>query len=298
MCVGDAAVHPFGLRLDVFWSEQTVGHQLGREQLADGGVLSDLQVHQWLRVRRLVGLVVSEPPVADQVHHDVAAVFAAVVVRERHRRQTGLDVVGVDVDDGNVESLGEVGCVARRPPLQRIGGEADLVVGDEMHCAAGRVAGKRLQVEHLLHDSLPRKGCVAVDQHRKRRHGVEVQRRRATLGLRRAAPPLHHRVDRLEVAGVWQQPDQDHLAGFRVVGPGGADVVFHVAGRVDATDRPTRGCELERVEDRLVRVIGDVRDHREPSAVGHAHDDLADAVGGDQAHERLEHRHQGVETLE
>ena len=248
--VGDASVHRLGLRLDLFGPDQTVGHQLRREQLADGRVLADLQVHERLRVRRLVGLVVSEPPVADQVHHDVAAVCAPVVVREGDRRQAGLDVVGVDVHDGDVESLGEVGRVARRPPLLRVGGEADLVVGDEMHGAAGRVAGKRLQVEHLLHDSLPGKGCVAVDQHRKRRHRIEMQRRRATLGLRRAAPSLHHRVDRLEVARVRQQADQDHLAGLGVIGPGCADVVFHVAGRVEATDRPTRRRELERVEDR------------------------------------------------
>ena len=213
--VGDASVHRFGLRVGVLRADDTIGHELCREQFADRRVRADLPVHERLRVRGLVGLVVAEATVPDQVDHHVATIRAAVVVREGDRRQARLDVICVDVDDGDVETLGKVGCVARRPAILRIGGESDLVVGDEVHGAAGRVPGKRLEVEHLLDHALPGKRRVAVDEHGQRGHGIEMQRGGAPLRLRGAAPAFHHRVDRLQVARIGQQPHQDHLAPTR-----------------------------------------------------------------------------------
>ena len=51
-----------------------------------------------------------------------------------------LGIVGVDVDDRDVEALREVARVARRAALGGIGREADLVVRDQVQRAAGRVA--------------------------------------------------------------------------------------------------------------------------------------------------------------
>ena len=212
--VGHAPVRGLGELLDVLRADQPVRDELRGEQLAHRRMLADLQVHERLRVRRLVGLVVAEAPVPDEVDHHVPPVGTAVVVRERDRGEARLDVVGVDVHDRDVEALGEVRGVPRRPALLRIGGEPDLVVGDEVHRAAGRVARQRLEVEHLLHHALPGERSVPVDEHRERGHRIEVQRRRAALGLRRTAPPLHHRVDRVEVARIGEQPDEDHLAGL------------------------------------------------------------------------------------
>ena len=296
--VSDACVHRLGLRVDVLRLDQTLGHELVGEDLTDGWMCANLLVHEGLRVRRFIGLVMAEAAVADQVHHHVAAIRAAVVVRERDRSQARLDVVGVDVNDGDVEALGQVRRVARRPALVRVGGETYLVVGDEVHCATGCVAGERLQVKHLLHHTLAGERRIAVDQHGQCRHGIEVQRRRATLGLRGTAPTLDNWVDRLQVAGVGQQANQDDLARFRVIRAGCADVVLHVAGCVETGDLSPCRRELERVEDQLVGVIGDVRDDREPSAVGHSQDRLTNAIVRDHGHERLEHGHEGIESFD
>ncbi len=45
-------------------------------------------------------------------------------------------------------------------------------------------------------------------------------------------------------------------------------------------------------------MVGDMRNDREAAAVGHAHDHLADAIVGDPAHERLEHRHERVKAFQ
>ena len=51
-----------------------------------------------------------------------------------------LDVVGVDVDDRDVEALRHVGGVGGRAALLGVGREAHLVVLDDVDRAAGRVA--------------------------------------------------------------------------------------------------------------------------------------------------------------
>ena len=61
--------------------------QLAREQLAHRRVLLDRLVHLGLRVGRLVGLVVAEAAVADQVDQHVVAELLA----EREREPDGGD---------------------------------------------------------------------------------------------------------------------------------------------------------------------------------------------------------------
>ena len=114
-------------------ADQLLGVDLG-----DRRVRLDLRRHRRLRVGGLVGLVVAEAAVADHVDDDVAAPALAVGHRQPHRRRAGLDVVGVDVDDRDVEALRHVGRVGGRARLFGVGGEADLVVLDQVDRAAGR----------------------------------------------------------------------------------------------------------------------------------------------------------------
>ena len=98
--------------------------------------------HQRLRVGRLVLLVMAESAVADEVDDDVVAEALAGRRARAGRPRRGLGVVGIHVDDRRVEALREVARVARRAAFGRVGGEADLVVRDQMQRAAGRVAGE------------------------------------------------------------------------------------------------------------------------------------------------------------
>ena len=99
----------------------------------------DLLVHRRLRVRRLVLLVVAEAAIADQIDHHIARETLAEFLGKMHGGDARIDVVGVDVNDRNVEAFGEIRGVARRARVARIGREADLVVGDEVQRAAGCV---------------------------------------------------------------------------------------------------------------------------------------------------------------
>ena len=175
--------------------------------------------------------------------------------REPHRGDAGGDVVGVDVEDRDVEALREVRGPARRARVVRVGGEADLVVGDQVQRAADRVAVERLQVERLRDDALAREGRVAVQDDRHRGVGVQRRVRALARGLHRARGALDDRPDVLEVRRVGLQPHQHALLVAALVGALGAVVVLDVA-RAALRDRGhglDRGRALELAEDRLVR---------------------------------------------
>ena len=165
---------------------QAVVDQAARVERDDRGMRLDALDLQRLRVRGLVGLVVAEAPVADEVDQHVAPEALAEGHRQAHRAAAGVDGVGVDVDDRDVEALGEVGRVARRARVVGIRREADLVVGDHVQRAADAVAGQRLQVERLRHDSLAREGRVAVDRDRERAARVGGRVGALLVGLQRA----------------------------------------------------------------------------------------------------------------
>ena len=81
----------------------------------------------------------------------------------------------------------------------RGGGEADLVVDDDVHRAAGAVAAQLRHVQRLGDDALAREGRVAVERHRQ---DGEVRAALADDVLLGAGDTLDDRVDRLQVGGV------------------------------------------------------------------------------------------------
>ena len=91
-------------------------------------MLGDDLVHQRLRERRLVGLVVAVPAIADEVDEEILIEPLAIRDAQPHGLEARLRVVGVDVDDRNLEALREIARVVRRARVDRIGREADLVV--------------------------------------------------------------------------------------------------------------------------------------------------------------------------
>ena len=256
-----------------------------------------------LRVGGLVGLVVAEAAVADHVDDDVAVPALAVGHRQPHRRHAGLDVVGVDVDDRHVETLGEVAGVRGRAGVLGVGGEAHLVVLDDVDGAAGPVAAQRLQVERFGDDTLGGERRVAVQQHRDRAHRVLGQLGAVELVLQEAGAAGHDRVDELEVARVRVEADRGFLAVGALVDAAVAVVVFDVAGaavrdRRDGLHRAQPFRALELGEDRFDRAAEVVGEDAEPAAVGHPEDDLVGAGAVGEGDDLVEHRHDHVEPLD
>ena len=117
---------------------------LGSELLGVEGArrphLLDAAVHDGLGEGRLVALVVAVAAVADDVEHDVRVEHHAELRRHARAEHHGFRVVAVHVQDRRLHALGDVRAVEAGIGVRRDGGEADLVVGDDVDRAAGAVA--------------------------------------------------------------------------------------------------------------------------------------------------------------
>ena len=159
-------------------------------------------IHLGLGVCGFVRLIVPKAPVADQIDQHVVLERLAEFHRQVDRCDACIDVVGIDVNDRDVEAFGKVACIARRAAAGRIGRETDLVVRNDMERAAGRVPCQRLQIEHLGNDALTGERRVAVNEYRHGSLEIEGRLLMRMIGLECAGTPLDHRIDRLEMTGI------------------------------------------------------------------------------------------------
>jgi hypothetical protein len=104
--VDQALVCPGGLLFGLLRGQHPGLDERPYVELSHGRQALDPLVHHRLRVGRLVALVVTVAPVADQVDEDVLVELVAIRHREPHRRKARFGVIGVDVNDRDVESLG------------------------------------------------------------------------------------------------------------------------------------------------------------------------------------------------
>ena len=251
-------------------------------ELAHRGVVLDALIHEGLGERRLVAFVVSVPAVAQQVDDGVAPELLAEAEGKVDDVADRLRVVAVDVEDGRLDELGDVGRVAGGARLARQRREADLVVDHDVDRAAGAIPLELRQVEGLRHQALAGKRRVAVDQ----------ERQHLLAELRVVAPPLlgaraalHHGVHRLEVAGVGGEADVDGRAVLGDVVGGVPTVILDVAV---TSHRIGGDVVLELVEYGLVRLVQDVGEHVQPPAMGHPQHDVFGTGLGGGLHELVE----------
>ena len=139
-----------------------------------------------------------------------------------------------------------------------------------------------------------------MDQHRQRAAGEVLCLRLVALGLLGTRAALDHGVDELEVAGVGRERDVDLLALVRPVGAGRPLVVLDVARPAARARRHDVEVlvALELRQDLRVGSADRVREHVQPPAVRHAHEDVAHASVRGQAERLVEHRDQRVEPLD
>ena len=263
-----------------------VGVDLARRLLA-----ADLLVHERLRRGRLVGLVVAELAIADQVDDHVLVERHAVVHREARHEHDCFDVVAVHVEDRRLDHLGDVAAVERRARIAWIGDrEADLVVDDDVDRAAGVEAARLRHLQRLHHDALPGEGGVAVDQDRRDLVALRVV---AAL-LARAHGTFDHRVDHFEMRRIESQRDV-HVARRRADVGREALVVLHVA-RAAHVVRVVVTFEFR--EQLLRRLADDVDQHVEAPAMRHADHDFLDAALPALLDQIVEQRNQRVAAFE
>ena len=183
------------------------------------------------------------------------------------------------MNDRQVEAFRDIRGIAGRSSFLGVGGETELVVGDDVQGAARRVALQLCEIEDFRDDALRRKGRVAVDQDRHRARAVEMRLRAFAPRLLGAGPSFDDRIDRLEVTRIGQQRDRHLLAIRRDVGALRLGVVLHITGHVTGFQPVLALLELH--EQRFVRPVDDMRDDAQAAAVCHPHHDVPGVVIGE-----------------
>src|SRR4051812_3898619 len=103
-------------------------------------MLGDLLVHLRLGEARLIAFIVAPAAVADQIDQHILAIALAERKRQPGGGEAGFRLISIDMDDRDLESLGRIAGIESAARIPRIRREANLVVYDDMHRAAGGVA--------------------------------------------------------------------------------------------------------------------------------------------------------------
>ena len=275
---------------ELFFSDVAAANECFGVERAHRALGLDEVVHEGLRHRGVVALVVAAAAVADEVNDDVSFELLAVRECELGHAHDGLGVVAVHVEDWRLDGFGHVGRVDRRSAVAGGRREAHLVVDDDVNRAARAVATQHAQLKGFEHDALAGHGRVAVHEHREGAEG------RVILAiLLRPHNALEHAVDGLEVRGVRREIDLELLAIRRSEVALGAEVVLDVAR---ALHRLGVLRALELAEDLAVGFSGDVREHVQAAAVGHADRDLVKAMVGSALQDLVKQRNHTLATFE
>ena len=232
--------------------------------------------------------------VAVDIDHDIAAEFLAELESDPGHFDDCQGILAIHMENRGVDDLGDVGAIGRRAGIHRQGGEADLVVDDEVNGAAGFVAGQLGHIEGLGHDALADERGVAVNE-----EGEDFLPRGGVLenALTGAGLALNNRIDRLEVAGVCGHADFHRRSAGKLAGALVTEVVFHIAILAAAE---FLGIEevLELPENHARGFFDEIGKNIEAAAVGHAHDDFEHARGGAVLENRVEGDHERLAAFE
>ena len=285
------APHPLLVLLDVLLGEGAVLEQLLDVDVNLGDLLLDALVHEGLSERRLVSLVVAVLSVADKVNNNVVLELGAPVSGQLAHVVDSLNIVGVDVEDGGVDGLGNIGTVGGGTSETGVGGETNLVVDDEVDRAASGEGGQRVETKTLVDDTLGSKCSVTVQEHA---HGGAVGLLIVVVVLDGAGLAQDDGVLGLQMRRVGDERQLDALSRRR----GTLEVHTQMVLDITRTLVLGTGSTGELAEDGLVGLANDVAENVETSTMGHTDNDILNTVVDTAVDERLHTGNQGLATLE
>ena len=138
-------------------------NQLLTVDVSDRVHVLDDSVHQGLRVRWLIKLVVAHLAVANKVNDNITAELLAVLRSNAECVGDIVHRVRVNVENRSADGRGDFGAVSARTRAVRGRCEADLIVDDNMDGASDFIILKPLHLQALVHDTLSSDRSITVN---------------------------------------------------------------------------------------------------------------------------------------
>ena len=126
-------------------------------------MLANVAIHERLSDQRLVLFVVSEFTKAHQINHHIFVELHTVIQRDLGNQQCRLGIIRIDMKNRRIHHLCHIAAISAGAGVARIrGGEADLVVDDDMHRAASVIAARLRHAQRFHHHPLAGERGIAV----------------------------------------------------------------------------------------------------------------------------------------
>ena len=225
-------------------------------------MIANFAVQDGLCVARVVTFIVAVPPVAEHVDHYVALEGLAIIIGHLRHANAGLGIVAVHVEDGSLHHASDVGGIGRGARFIGIGGEADLVVDDQMNGATGSITFQLREIQRLRYHALSGERGVAVNQNRNHALASSIAQP-VLLGPHQT---FHYRVHGFQMAGIECHRHHDFAPRGRLPHAARAQVILHVTRAL----RAIRVDAFKLGEHLHHGLADDVRKHVQASAVRHA----------------------------
>jgi hypothetical protein len=245
-------------------SQPLEAHEVIEVALPDALALTNGPVEEGLGEGGLVAFVVAAQPVAIHVDHDIALELTAEGHGKADDLGDGFGVLAVDMENGALEHLGNGRGVGRGAGLLRIGGEADLVVQNDVQGAADGVGVELGEIERFLNHALADECGVAMNQ---QAHAVVAVARAILLG---AHTSFSDGIDEFKMAGVEAERQMHLPARGRHV----FVAVTHVVLDVAPADVQFGIGVFEFTENAAGGLAHDIAEDVEAAAVRHRQDDF------------------------
>lgn len=251
-------------------------------------VFNDL-VHQGLREHGLIELVVTHLSVANEVDDNIFAESLSVLSSNFEGLGDVFHAVGIDVENGGINGLCNIGSVDTRSGAIRSGRKSNLVVDDDMESSTDGVVLEILHLEALENDTLTSHSGVTVDDNRD--NLLTVFLRSTQEVLLSAGSSSHDRVHSFEMRRVSQQRQFDFDTIFVSSLESGSKMVLDVT-RSDIVFIFMLGHDtLELSHDNFSRLAHHVGENIQSASVGHADDVIATTKLGQSVNSNLQAGH-------
>ena len=231
-------------------------------------MILDHPVHQRLGECRLVAFVMAEAAIADHVQHHILVEQLAEFGGDAGCMHHGFRIVAIHMEDRRLHHQRHIGAIGRGARIDRRGGEADLVVDDEMNGAAGAEALGPGRGEAFRNDALARESGIAMDQQRQHAGAALVVAQLMLLG---AGLAQHHGIDDFQMRRV-RRERQMHLMAVKLAIRRCTQMILHVARAFDFGR--IGGAALEFMEQLAIGLAHDIDEHVQAAAMGHAQHDF------------------------
>src|SRR5579875_212425 len=127
---------------------------------------TDLLIHDRLGERGFITLVMSPAPVANQVDQDILMEPVAVSMRYTHSCESSFRVIGIHMNNGHLESFGQIACEERRATIFRFGCKSELVVQNDMDGSTYPVAAQLSEIQRLSDNALAGESRITMNENR------------------------------------------------------------------------------------------------------------------------------------